>query len=303
MNVISVEAIKRRQFWVSEIVRISGNFGEDSTRVERELVDEISLAGPSAILDHLRLCGAIPESYGHDTSEEKLYSKYTDAVLALAFRSMGLASLVLTERADVADVEVWGPKWSFVADAKVFRVSRTAKNQKDFKVVSMNSWKRGKSYAIVAAPLYQMPTRTSQIYEQAISHDVCILSLPHVAVLVSFAMRVGFAEAQELLGNVLQSVKLLNPSKDAIAYWSSINRSFLNYHDVIPELWSLEKLANLESISVAKEEGLTYLTRLREEIMSLSHSEAVKRLIHIYKIEGRIQKIMGVRDTGILSIP
>lgn len=95
---ISPAAIERRKHWVSGIVKISGAFGEDSSRVERELTEEIKTAGAAALLDHLRLCGAIPESYGHDTSEEKLYSKYTDALLALAFRSIGLHALVLTER-------------------------------------------------------------------------------------------------------------------------------------------------------------------------------------------------------------
>src|ERR1039458_10300724 len=136
---ISVEAIARRRHWVSEIVQISGTFGDDSARVERELEEEVAVKGTPALLDHLRLCGAIPESYGHDTSEEKLYSKYTDILLAIAFRHLGLTSLVLTERADAADVEVVSPSFSFVADAKAFRLSRTAKNQKDFKIQAMDN--------------------------------------------------------------------------------------------------------------------------------------------------------------------
>src|SRR5580693_1215634 len=86
---ISAEAIARRNYWVSEIVKISGAFGDDVDRLEKELDDEVAATGVAAILDHLRLCGAIPESYGHDTSEEKLYSKYTDVLLAIAFRAIG----------------------------------------------------------------------------------------------------------------------------------------------------------------------------------------------------------------------
>ncbi len=57
--------------------------------------------------------------------------------------------------------------YSFVADAKAFRLSRTAKNQKDFKVQAMDDWKHSKTYAMVVCPVYQLLTRTSQIYQQA----------------------------------------------------------------------------------------------------------------------------------------
>lgn len=86
---ITQTAKARRIYWVSEIHKLSGNFGDDSSKLEVELESEIERDGPYAVIDHLRLCGAIPEAYLHDSSEEKLYSKYTDAVLAQAFRLMG----------------------------------------------------------------------------------------------------------------------------------------------------------------------------------------------------------------------
>ena len=82
-KLISNDAIERRCNWIDEIVKLSGHFGDDSSRVEKELESEVKDSGGQAILDHLRLCGAIPESYRHDTSEEKLYSKYTDALLVI----------------------------------------------------------------------------------------------------------------------------------------------------------------------------------------------------------------------------
>lgn len=141
-------------FWIEKIRKLSGHFGNDIDKLEKELCAEIETHGISSLIDHLRLCGNIPESYGHDTSEEKLYSKYTDCLLSLAFNALGLKSLVLKERADAADVEVFANDYSFVADAKAFRLSRTAKNQKDFKVQAMNGWKRGKVHAMVVCPIY-----------------------------------------------------------------------------------------------------------------------------------------------------
>jgi HindIII restriction endonuclease len=158
LNALSDTAVKRRAYWIDEIVKISGHFGQDSSRIESELNSEIRSHKSVALLDHLHLCGAIPENYGHDSSEEKLYSKYTDALLAAAFRYMGLTSIVLSERADAADVEAVASNYSLVGDAKVFRLSRTAKNQKDFKIEAMHGWKRGKPHAIVVCPIYQLPT-------------------------------------------------------------------------------------------------------------------------------------------------
>lgn len=127
-NIISDQAVKTRSFWVEEIRKLSGNFVNDTDKLEKELEGEISKSGVTALIDHLRLCGSIPESYGHDTSEEKLYSKYTDCLLSLSFKAIGLKSLVIKERADAADVEGFAKGYSFVADAKAFRLSRTAKN-------------------------------------------------------------------------------------------------------------------------------------------------------------------------------
>lgn len=185
MAVISKAAIACRKYWIGEIKKLSGNFGTDSDRVESELASEIASGGVNSLLDHLRLCGDIPESYGHDSSEEKLYSKYTDAILAESFRALGLTAVVLKERADAADVEAFGKGFSLVGDAKTFRLSRTAKNAKDFKIQAMDGWKRGKPYAVVVCPINQMPTRASQIYQQACARNVAILSYSHFAVLAS----------------------------------------------------------------------------------------------------------------------
>ena len=169
----------------------------------------------------MRLCSAIPESYGHDTSEEKLYSKYTDALISASYSFIGLDSIVLAERADSADVEAIAKNYSFVADAKVFRLSRTAKNQKDFKIQAMDSWKRGKPFSMVVCPLYQLPSRNSQIYEQAGARNVCIFSYSHLAVLVQFAEIEGSNATIKLLHEIFKTVQAMNPSKDANLYWAS----------------------------------------------------------------------------------
>ena len=301
-EVISDAAIERRRNWIDKIVSLSGHFGADSSRVEEELSNEIEQDGVDALLDHLRLCSAIPESYGHDSSEEKLYSKYTDALISESYSWMGLKSIVLDERADSADVEAVAEEYSFVADAKVFRLSRTAKNQKDFKVEAMNTWKRGKPFAMIVCPLYQLPTRASQIYQQAAARNVCIFSYSHLAVLVRLVETEGNDAVIEHLHEIFRTVQAMNPSKDANSYWQAVNRAILQYGGPVDDLWETEKIATIEGISVSKEIALTYYASQREAIMRLSRKEAVRQLIEMHKIDSRINTIRAVSDNLIMNI-
>lgn len=113
-----IEAIKRRAYWVAELEKISGAFGNAVAKMISELQDEILRGGIDAFLDHLRICGAMPECYGHDSSAEKLYSKYTDAVISEAFATIGLNSSLINARVGTADVQARASSFSLFADAK-----------------------------------------------------------------------------------------------------------------------------------------------------------------------------------------
>lgn len=302
LTIITEQDIARRRYWVNEICRLSGNFGVDSERLEHEITQEIRTDGNAALHSHLKLCGAIPEGYGHDSSEEKLYAKYTDVVIHEAYKAIGCTSLVLRERADVADVECLCGDYSFVADAKAFRLSRTAKNQKDFKVQAMDNWKHGKPFAMIVCPVYQLPNRTSQIYQQAAARSVYICTYTHLAVLVRYAERAGQQRAIELLHDVFKTVEAMNPSKNAAVYWQAVNRTFLDFDSSISDIWQEEKIASIESIQLAREEALQFLASERERIMRLSREDAIQEVIKWRKIENRIHAVESVADNGILEI-
>ena len=302
MKIISNKAISKRRYWIERIKKTSGNFGDEVQRLENELEKEMKKYGSSTLIDHLRLCGNIPEMYGHDTSEEKQYSKYTDNLLSFAYKEMGLKSVVLTERADVADVDVYAKKYSFVADAKAFRLSRTAKNQKDFKVQAMDSWKHGKPYAMVVAPIYQLPSRSSQIYLQASTRNVCIFTYSHLSLFVNYAIEEGRPKAEELLYRIFKIIPALNPSKSATDYWLTVNKTILDFSKVLVELWKIEKVASIEAMKIAKNEGLKYLASEREKIMCMTHDEAIKELIKLSKIESKIKIIENTNDNGLFEI-
>ena len=301
MKVIGKRAIKRRNRWIDEIASISGNFASDTSRVSRKLTKEIKRDGTQALLDHLRLCTAIPESYEHDSSEEKLYSKYTDILLSAAYSQIGLRSKVLGARANSADVEAVAKDYSFVADAKVFRLSRTAKNQKDFKIQSMDDWKFGRPFAMVVCPLYQVPSRASQIYEQASTRNVCIFSYSHLAVLVQLSVMKDVGSSTSLLHEIFQVVQALNPSKDAISYWQAVNRCMLAFDPSISGSWKREKAASAEGIAAAKSHALSHYRQERDRIGAMSRDEAIEKLVEMYKIGSREETVKAVSNNDLMD--
>jgi len=117
------------------------------------------------ILVHLLEAGVISERFGHDSTEEKLYAKYCNHLLSRSLLYLGIKSRVIEGRGNAPDVlGKVANKYTLAGDAKAFRLSRTAKNQKDFKVEALNTWRKDAQadYACLVAPLYQYPFRSSQ---------------------------------------------------------------------------------------------------------------------------------------------
>jgi HindIII restriction endonuclease len=180
-------------------------------------------------------------------------------------------------------------------------LSRTAKNQKDFKVQAMDNWKHGKPFATVVCPAYQLPSRTSQIYQQAASRSVLVSTYTHLAVGIRYADIAGMDKAIDLLHTVFRAVEALNPSKSAVAYWQAVNMSILGFDKTISALWREEKIALTESITVSKQEAFRFLARERERIMRLSREEAINEVLKLRKLDNRIKAINKVSDNGILN--
>lgn len=213
-----------------------------------------------------------------------------------------MQSTVLKERADFADVEVFAEGYSFVADAKSFRLSRTAKNQKDFKIQAMHGWKRGKPYAVVVCPIYQLPSSSSQIYQQATTQNVCVFTYSHLAMLCAHAATEGTGKISRIFRKILDVIPVLNSSKESKPYWYAVNRAMLDSSKRMTELWLREKQAAVESIVIAKELALKYLAEEREKIMRMSHPEALNELVRVHKIDSKERKIKAVQSNRILDV-
>ncbi len=170
-----------------ELKRIIYSCKELSFTAATEKIQEIVFAlGKADIIELISQIGALPEDIEHDSTEEKLYTKVSDIILAKSLLEMNLEAKVLTQRADCADVVAQSHyhKYSLVGDAKVFRLSRTAKNAKDYKVNSMAIWRGDSEYSILVCPYFQYPKNNSQIYKEALSENVALFSWEYLYILL-----------------------------------------------------------------------------------------------------------------------
>ena len=166
----------------------------------------------------------------------------------------------------------------------------------------MDSWKYGKLFAMIVCPLVQLHPRKSQIYQQAGVGNVCIFSYLHLAVLAQLIETEGRAAVVDLLHTVFKTIQTMNPSKDANAYWQTVNRALLDYGEKMSELWRTEKMATIESINISKEVGLSRYAAKREAIMRLTYEEALKKLIDMHRIDSRIETIKAATGNLLMNV-
>lgn len=239
---------------------------------------------PEVLSEHLLFCGVIPEQYQHDSSDEKLWAKYCDIILSISFRYLGLKAEVIRTRGDSADVLASSDDYTIVGDAKAFRLSRTAKNQKDFKVTALNDWRRENTFACLVSPLTQYPSGTSQIYQQAEMFNVTLISYIHLKFLLD-------QKPKESLKRLWATPGTLTPSKDARRYWEAIDDAVVSLtgsnHNTLHEYKSLE----INSTRDLGEEGIAYWQSVVQSYQEISREEAIVRLIRAEKIEEKIKKI------------
>lgn len=300
-TVITRSQVLNRAHWVNNIIQNQNNFADSSAATLSALKAEAQQTNKiENILGHLRFCGTIPEEIKPDSREEKAYSKYTDSVVAEALIACGLTAVVLDARGNAADVEgiSQSPSYDFVADAKAFRLTRTAKNQKDFKLNSLSGWRLGKKYGFIVSPSYHLPMRKSQLYTQISTNKVSILTFTHLATLVAYEAKAP-GQSADLLDEILEVPNNLNVSDQALPYWQSTNQ-IMTSDQQLKEVWIEEKEATAESLDELKKEGLKYLSKERTRIMKMTHQEAIEQLIKDSRINIKENLIRNFQLTDVI---
>jgi hypothetical protein len=237
------------------------------------------------IIEHLNYAGVIPECYGHDSTEEKIFAKYCDALLARALCEIGLEARAIEERSDAADVIARGDAYTLVGDAKAFRLSRTAKNQKDFKIEALNAWRKEAEYACLVCPLYQYPNKNSQIYGQAIRYNVTLLSYTHLSFLIRHEPKATS------LRKLWEANKSAKPSKSAGDFWPNINDIVLEITHKTGKDWENAVRQDLSRLPFQAKEQIKYLEGIKEQLKTMPKEVLVRELAKALKIEAKIRVI------------
>ena len=246
------------------------------------------------ILNLVSHIGTIPECIAHDSTEEKLFSKASDAILSRAFRELGLKSSVISERADSADVIAQSivHNYTLVADAKSFRLSRTAKNQKDFKVSALSGWRKDNDYAVLCSPYFQYPRSQSQIYAQAIDNNVCLLGWEHVRFLLTHGIkeceRINLSTLWNFSETLSHTVVVANRKK---CFTNTFDKVLLSVIGQTQTVFDRALAAYIQDITQRGAAEKSYWENERESISTYTHEQAISELIKSKKIDEKIRQI------------
>src|SRR5574344_1037654 len=220
--------------------------------------------------------GTIPESIGHDSTEEKLYSKVSDIILAKCFQELGLKATVLRERANSADVEAKSKyhNYSLVGDAKAFRLSRTAKNQKDFKVESMEHWRGDNDYSVLVCPYFQYPKSQSQIYGQALNRNISLFSWEYFSILLKSNLKESETKNISVLWNqsALIGSNTFVTNKDN-CFLSIQNKGICDFMHISDESFANYLSSFKKSIVTRGETEINYWKKRIDEITEYSREQ------------------------------
>ncbi len=254
------------------------------------LEDSFSRTSKKRLSENIIECGILPEMFEHDSSEEKLWAKYSDIILALSLRHLGIPSEVLRTRGNSADVFGRTKNYSIVGDAKTFRLSRTAKNQKDFKVKALDDWRKHNNYAVLIAPLTQYPRRKSQIYAQAIDSNVTLISYTHLNFLLDFHDKQDLRLLWET-GKRLKTTLKPSEYRSSQLYWKEIDKMVCEIVNQKIEILKRYKVLEINKIKEIGFEGIRFWESKIREYQKLTKEEAIKKLISAEKIETKIKII------------
>jgi hypothetical protein len=243
-----------------------------------------------SLIKELIQVGIMPEVFEHDSSEEKLWSKFSDIILAKALDLLGLKSEVLRTRGNSADVYSKAENYTIVSDAKCFRLSRTAKNQKDFKIKALDDWRREDTFALLVSPLTQYPADRSQIYPQAFAQNVTLLSYLHLQFLIEHEAKSNLEELWKLPDFISKNYKQ-EDQKRGSTYWHAVDAVIAKITKQPAEKMREYKQLEIEITKQVGMEGIDYWESKIKEFDKLTREQAVKLLIKSQKIEQKIETI------------
>lgn len=238
--------------------------------------------------------GFIPEEYAHDSSEEKLYAKAMDFLVAAALRKVGYEAEATPERSDAADVTAIHPNHGVVLDAKAFRLSRTALNPKDYKIEALSGWRQGHDYAALVGPLAGFPDRKSRLFVEAVRFNVTLLTYSHLQFMLLET------EDEDLdLGRVWTTGTRVNdPRKvgDATAYWATLDTEFCSALGTPMDNWIAARKRFFEDMMTSIDREIERLETRITGVRSADRESLIETALAALGFQGKLAVIRRKKD-------
>lgn len=247
------------------------------------------------LINNLVEFSVIPESFSPDSTEEKLWAKFSDMLLAKSFNFLDFETQVILQRSNSADVTATHENYSLVADAKTSRLSVSTTNPKDLKIPAINGW-RGNThdYSILLAPFRLFFKNRSQIYSEAVFHNVTLISYIHLSFLLIHY------DSSDLVSLWTVGQNLQQPAYDfqkAKPYWERVENT-------VCQIFSLDisEFENHKTIENSKIEaiGNTEIRKLKRKLSddksqyeNLNKNEIITQLSEGKTEEELIMMIIG----------
>lgn len=284
--------------FIFSLTRANNNFKSSGNKIETY----INSLSKNEFIEIVKEIGTIPEKIRVSSTEEKLYSKASDIILARCFNEIGLKSKAVSERGNSADIIAESNHgYTLVADAKTFRLSRTAKNQKDFKISTLSQWRGMENdFAVLVAPYFQYPNTTSQIYSSSLTGKVCLLSWEHMLFLLNRRVFEDTSLSLEQIWNA--PTRIERDSK--IAFADRMNCLFPYINKMVCDRISSNlcdfetQLSTCKTYIVDRSDG--EIATLKNEIQSIklyTKEQAIEELIKSQKLNEKISAILSYKKS------
>lgn len=277
--------------FTNEILKL-GSLNDSTNCYLTEFVGKINKI---TLMNIVKEIGTIPENIEASSSAEKLFSKASDLILARCFEELGMLSSASKERGNSADIIAKSRHgYTLVADAKTFRLSRTAKNQKDFKIDTLSNWRGVENdFALLVAPYFQYPNDNSQIYSSALDKQVCLFSWEHILFLLQNNISESDSMNLELIWNapkrIVRDTKIVADKKDC--HLPYINKMLCDRISLPIEKFNEHLKTCKNNIQNRGKIELLYLNDEQNKVRNLTRDEAIKELLKNKKIDGKIVTI------------
>ena len=253
------------------------------------------------LLDLLAEAGFIPEHYEHDSSEEKVYAKAMDWLVAAALGRLGYDVSVLDERANAADVLARclnGSENTVALDAKAFRLSRTALNPKDYKIEALSTWRKDEKYAALVGPIIGFPEGQSRLYSEAVKFDVTLLTFSHLRFLLEHGVA-GCEPMERIWQATTESREAGIDVSEATAYWQLVDTEVCQVASASLDDWKKARRTYLDALLRVADQQIAYFNAEREKLEDLPKEALLGIAVGALRFDAKIRQISGKRDKAM----